>query len=167
MINLTLPSNGIFFILTHLIYNPQRLISFWRNYHVLPGGKGWERLILSTARLALKSHMVRLSFSLTSGKPWVWAELISCSLWRPQRGLVHLWAGAASFRVRWRHLEDCRVTPQEFLLQIGSGLPPPLLKTLISFLTTKMAQLLSLNVLCHCSTSNWECCLSLRKNRAE
>lgn len=89
----------------------------------------------------------------------VWVPAIS---WRPQRGLVHLWAEAASFRVRWRHLEGCRGTPQEHLLQIGSGPPPPLLKPLLSFLTTNVGWLLSLNLLCHCSTAKWACCQLLR-----
>lgn len=104
-----------------------------------------------------------LSFSKTSEKPWVWAELISWNLWRPQRGLVHLWAGAASFRVRWSYLEDCRATSQEYLLQTGSD--PPLLKPLLSFLTTWLlsAWLLSLNVLYHCNTSKWSAAYSRRR----
>lgn len=168
MINLTSLNNGVFFILPYLIYNPQRFISFWRNYHVLLGGKGWEKTHSQNCKTCSQVTRDEIFLSVkTSVETGVWAKLIPWHPWRPQRGLVHLWAGAAPFRVRWRPLEDCRGTPQEYLLQIGSGPPPPLLKPLLSFLTTKVGWLLLLTVLCHCSTSKWQCCLPLRKNRAE
>lgn len=56
MINLTLLTNGIFFILPYLIYNPQRLISSGEISMSFQKARAGKRLIPSTARLALKSQ---------------------------------------------------------------------------------------------------------------